>query len=223
MAVAGHWIGAGGRFNHDVRPDYFRGDVHRRHLADGNAFFVAAKSRGLMRLTRSGPTEIRVGKNKFPLVQRLATKVSVGAFKSTMIMVFQGNTQPRTPPARESTGRRVDEGAGPTRAIPIRVRPFPYPDITDHQDAEENQHLRQAESAEGFEPYRPGKQENGLHIEDHKEYRDNVIGVRYSARVTFQWDRCRTRKASTFLSRIVGTHQLGQQQRQRNPDGGPPK
>ena len=38
---------------------------------------VRPKKRGFTRNTRSGPTEIRVGKRKFPRVQRLALKVSI--------------------------------------------------------------------------------------------------------------------------------------------------
>jgi hypothetical protein len=38
---------------------------------------VRPKKRGFTRNTRSGPTEIRVGKRKLPRVQRLALKVSI--------------------------------------------------------------------------------------------------------------------------------------------------
>src|SRR5579859_2698569 len=38
---------------------------------------VRPKKRGFTRNTRSGPTEITVGKRKFPCVQRLALKVSI--------------------------------------------------------------------------------------------------------------------------------------------------
>ena len=41
------------------------------------------KSRGLTRLTLWVLTSMRVGKNKFPLVSRLATKVSVGSVAGT--------------------------------------------------------------------------------------------------------------------------------------------
>jgi hypothetical protein len=40
--------------------------------------------RGFMRLTCCAFTSIRVGKNKFPLVQRLATNVSPGGLASVI-------------------------------------------------------------------------------------------------------------------------------------------
>ena len=43
MTVAGHWVSSSGGFDKDFGPHQARFDVHRSHLADGNAHFVLAE------------------------------------------------------------------------------------------------------------------------------------------------------------------------------------
>src|ERR1700744_2994335 len=46
------------------------------------------KKRGLMRSTRSGPTSMRVGKNRLPRVRRLAVNILVGVSGGLGMILF---------------------------------------------------------------------------------------------------------------------------------------
>src|ERR1700684_4441191 len=52
---------------------------------------------------------------------------------------------------------------------PLQRALLPNPDVSHDQDAEENHHLQQPEQAEQLELHRPGKQEDGLYVEDHEQ------------------------------------------------------
>ena len=86
--------------------------------------------RRFTRLTRSGPTTIRVGNQRFPFVQRLAVKVSSAA--------------PET-------------GLAGFKLLPFERALLPNPDVADDQDCEEDQYLNQAVEAERLELHGPGK------------------------------------------------------------------
>src|SRR5580704_2721223 len=74
--------------------------------------------RDFTRLTCCGVTMMRTGKNRLPLVQRLAVKVSeLGRFG------IEGSSW-INPKPRGSALRRADEGIRPYVAIPIPRRPF---------------------------------------------------------------------------------------------------
>src|SRR5580700_2848913 len=112
------------------------------------------KRRGFTLLTCRAFATMRVGKNKLPLVQRLAMKVSSGV--AFVIDKSRGLTDPLL-------------------LHPLQSAFTPNPDVADDKDAEENEHLNQSEGAERFELHRPGEQKNGFHIEDHEEDGNNVI------------------------------------------------
>src|SRR5664280_2520292 len=89
------------------------------------------------------------------------------------------------------------------RWMPLRLNPFqrallPYPDVSHDQDAEKDQHLQQTEQTQQLELHGPGKQEDGLHVEDHKQNGDNIKTDRVAA----------TRAVEGRDAAFVG-HQLG--------------
>src|ERR1019366_362806 len=60
-------------------------------------------------------------------------------------------------------------GLPPSELHPLQRVLLPDPDVSHNQDAEKNQHLQQAKQTQQLELYRPGKQEDGLHVEDHEQ------------------------------------------------------
>jgi len=64
---------------------------------------------------------------------------------------------------------------------PIQSAPLPNPNVSQDQDAQKNQHLHQPEQAEDPELNRPGKQEDGLHVEDDEQDGDDVEANRVTA------------------------------------------
>src|SRR5579864_35844 len=101
---------------------------------------------------------------------------------------------------------------------PLQRTFLPDPDIANDQDAEEDQHLEQAEQAEGLELHRPRKKEDGLHIEDHKQDGDNVIadGVA-STRTVDRIDAAFVGQQLLSMG-IVGPNQSRQQKGDRDED-----
>src|ERR1700757_5072470 len=95
---------------------------------------------------------------------------------------------------------------------PLERTFFPNPDIANDQNAEKDQHLNQPEQAEGFELHRPGKQEDGFHVEDHKEDGHNIEtdGVAAPGMV-YRINTALIRHEFRLL-RIVRTNQLSRQQ-----------
>jgi hypothetical protein len=95
--------------------------------------------RDFTRLTCCGVTMMRTGKNRLPLVQRVAVKVSeLGRFGIQMSAVRKlGTTRSCAP---------LDERGCP-RLYPFQGAFFPDPDIAHDQDNQEDEHLDQTEDA----------------------------------------------------------------------------
>src|SRR5579884_3637781 len=65
--------------------------------------------------------------------------------------------------------------AGADALRPIQSAFFNNPDVSHYQDSKKHQHLDETEEGQLFVKDRPGKQENGLDIENNEQDRDNVI------------------------------------------------
>src|SRR5579863_1725519 len=132
------------------------------------------KNRDFTRATRCALTVSLVGKKKLPCVQRLAEKVSLefGSVARGVLMVSSAAAELALRRTAGGGYRHMNRGGAPMRAAstldPFERAFFPHPDVTDDQDSEEDHHLKQAEQAEGFEPHRPGKKKNRLHVEHHE-------------------------------------------------------
>src|SRR3990170_1244459 len=82
----------------------------------------------------------------------------------------------------------VRQGSGRT-LNPFESAFFVYPNVGDNQNGKKNTHLNQPKHSQRAELDRPGKQENCLHVEDHKQNGDNVETHRVaSAGIRFRFD-----------------------------------
>jgi len=66
---------------------------------------------------------------------------------------------------------RAARATAPTHAEslnPLQCALLPYPDVTDDENQQEDQHFGQAKGAQCLEFHCPGKQEDGFHIENNK-------------------------------------------------------
>src|SRR5579863_565055 len=98
---------------------------------------------------------------------------------------------------------------------PLQRTFAPDPDVANDQNDQEDQHLDQAEHAQRLELDRPGKKKDGLDVEDHKQNRNDVVAHRIASAGAVYWIDAALIGHELGLARIVGTHQLGQQQRHR--------
>ena len=101
---------------------------------------VLPNSRGLMRNTCSGLTTIRVGKKKFPRVNRLAVKLSALDVASAMFPLSLISGLARQPKAHWLNAKCLF-------LHPFQSAFFPDPDVTHNQNGKEDQHLNQAKHA----------------------------------------------------------------------------
>src|ERR1700690_1727909 len=168
-------------------------------------------SRDFTRLTCCGVTMMRTGKKRLPLVQRLAVKVSeLGRFGMRGVVDKQE--------LRGTALRRADQTSVPRWLYPFQGALFPDPDVAYDQNKKKDQHLDQAEHAQRLELDRPGEEKNGFHVEDDEQDGDDVItnGVAssravYGINAAFVGHQFR-------LTGIVGAHQLGGEQGDRDQD-----
>jgi hypothetical protein len=96
---------------------------------------------------------------------------------------------------------------------PLQRAFLPNPDVSHDQDAQEDQHLKQAEQAERLELDRPREKKDGLDVEDHEQDGDNVITDRVAPTSTV--DRVNPALVRHELGAvgIVRTNQAGEHQR----------
>jgi hypothetical protein len=141
MPVAGNRIASSGRIDTNVRPEYSGRNLYRGHGGDRDALLRAAKQSGLdaQHVLRSDHNTS--GKEKIPSRQTAG---------------------------REHLGLWSSINHAEANSHPFQSAFFPDPDVAHDQDGEEDQHLNQSKHAERLELHRPGKQEDGLHIEDHE-------------------------------------------------------
>src|SRR5215469_9616928 len=95
---------------------------------------------------------------------------------------------------------------------PLQRALLPDPDVAHNQDAEENEHLHQAKHSQGFELHRPGKQKNGLDVENYKKDGNDVVANRIATpRPVYRIDAALIRKQLGTM-RVLRTNQFGNQQ-----------
>src|SRR5579864_7716216 len=92
---------------------------------------------------------------------------------------------------------------------PLQCALLPDPDVTDDQDAEEDEHLEQSEQAKCLELHGPGKEENRLHIEDHKQDGNNIVANGVAASRAVDRINAAFVGQELFAMRIAGPNQLG--------------
>src|ERR1700687_6218220 len=166
--------------------------------------------RDFIRLTCCGVTMIRTGKNRLPLVQRLAVKVSeVGRFG------IAGYLARKQKPCGALLGWAGGTSA-PTQSDPLQGAFLPDPDVAHDQDEQENEHFDQSECAERLELHCPWEKEDSFYVEYDKEDGDDVITN--SVAPAGAVDRINTALVGHQfrLAGIVGAHQFCRQQRDRN-------
>src|SRR5881394_722059 len=81
---------------------------------------------------------------------------------------------------------------------PLQSALFPYPDVANHQDGQEDHHFDKAEQLERFELHRPGKQEDGLYIKHHEQNGNDVKA-----------DGVTSARAAFRINAALVRHQLG--------------
>src|ERR1039458_4965031 len=95
---------------------------------------------------------------------------------------------------------------------------LPNPDVPNQKNDEKYQNFHKSENTEGFELDRPGKQEDGFHIEDHEQDRDDVVADGVTAAGIVDGIDAALVGHQLGLARIVRADEFSQQQRERKKD-----